>query len=287
MKRTILTLLLVAATVSTADAGFLDKLKKLSDPESKESKILSGTTQLISSTQEMDYPTERTIGETLSLESLQRFGTPVKNDRLQEYVTLVGSAVAANSKRSTIPYRFAVLDTDIYNAFAAPGGIVFISRAMLDLLENEAELAAVLAHEVGHVAERHAVRSIKRAQFFEGVGKLTAASLKGDRGKKFESLIGDIQNVLFDKGLDKEMEFEADRAAVETTLRTGYDPRGMLSVLKKLQRVEAKNVKKGSWFSTHPPLEERIARLEAQLSAIPGKRKGVLAASRFTASVKK
>lgn len=287
MRRIAVTALIFLCSVTTVNAGLLNKLKKFSDPESKESKILSGTTQLISSTQEMDYQTERTIGETLSLESLQRFGTPVKNEPLQEYVTLVGSAVAATSKRSTIPYRFAVLDTPIYNAFAAPGGIIFISRAMLDLLENEAELAAVLAHEVGHVAERHAVRSIKRAQFFEGMGKLTAASMKGDKGKKFESMIGDIQNVLFDKGLDKEMEFEADRAAVETTLRTGYDPAGMLSVLKKLKRVEARNTTKGSWFSTHPPLDERIARLEAQLASLGGKKSGVTARERFAASVKK
>jgi len=287
MRRIAVTALIFLCSVTTVNAGLLNKLKKFSDPESKESKILSGTTQLISSTQEMDYQTERTIGETLSLESLQRFGTPVKNEPLQEYVTLVGSAVAATSKRSTIPYRFAVLDTPIYNAFAAPGGIIFISRAMLDLLENEAELAAVLAHEVGHVAERHAVRSIKRAQFFEGVGKLTAASMKGDKGKKFESMIGDIQNVLFDKGLDKEMEFEADRAAVETTLRTGYDPAGMLSVLKKLKRVEAQHTTKGSWFSTHPPLDERIARLEAQLASLGGKKSGVTARERFAASVKK
>lgn len=287
MHRTVLAALLVLATASLSEAGLMNTLKKLSDPESKQSKILSGATQVLSSSQEMDYGTERTIGETLSLESLQRFGTPVQREKLQEYVTLVGSAVAAHSKRSTIPYRFAVLDSDIYNAFAAPGGIIFISRAMLDLLENEAELAAVLAHEVGHVAERHAVRSIRRAQFFEGVGKITAASMKGDRGKKYESMIGDLQNVLFDKGLDREMEFEADRAAVETTLRTGYDASGMLSVLKKLKTVEAKNTKQGSWFSTHPPLDERIERLETQLSSIRGGGKGVVEQGRFRKSVGK
>lgn len=287
MARTMLAALLVLATASLSEAGLMDTLKKLSDPESKEGKIFSGATQLVSSTREMDYGTERTIGETLSLESLQRFGTPVQREKLQEYVTLVGSAVAAHSTRSTIPYRFAVLDSDIYNAFAAPGGIIFISRAMLDLLENEAELAAVLAHEVGHVAERHAVRSIRRAQFFEGVGKITAASMKGDRGKKFESMIGDLQSVLFDRGLDREMEFEADRAAVETTLRTGYDPSGMLSVLRKLKTVEAKNTRQGSWFSTHPPLDERIARLEARLSSIRGGGTGVVEQGRFRKSVGK
>lgn len=252
--------------VSTASAADLFKvLDQLSNPESKESKILSGATQVLSSAKEMDYPTERVIGESLALEGLQRFGKPVRNESLQKYVNLVGAAVAANSKRSTIPYQFAVLDSRVQNAFAAPGGVIFISRALLGIIENESELAAVLAHEVGHVAGKHAVRSIRRAQFLQGVGQITAASMKGDRGKQYEAMIGDLQSVLFDKGLDKEMEYEADLAAMETSYRTGYDPRGMINVLKKLQKIEAASEKKGSWFSTHPPLDERINKLEAQL----------------------
>lgn len=252
-----------------ARADFFKELQKLADPASKERKILSGTTQVLSSAKEMDYPTERVIGESLALEGLQRFGKPVNNEDLQQYVNLVGNAVAANSKRSTIPYRFAVLDSPVQNAFAAPGGVIFISRAMLGVLENESELAAVLAHEVGHVAGKHAIRSIRRAQFLQGVGTITAANMKGASGKQFESMIGDLQSVLFDKGLDKEMEFEADTAAMETTYRTGYDPRAMISVLKKLQKIQASSEKKGSWFSTHPPLDERIEKLEDQLRNYP------------------
>jgi predicted Zn-dependent protease len=232
--------------------------------------MFSGATQVLSSSKEIDYKTERTIGESLALEGLQIFGNPVKNEQLQQYVNLVGNAVAGNSKRATIPYQFAVLDSPVQNAFAVPGGVIFISRALVAILDNEAELAAVLAHEVGHVSAKHALKSTQRAQLMQGVGTITAASVGGDKGKKFASAIGDMQKVLFDKGLDKEMEFEADLAAMETTYRTGYDPSAMIRVLEKLQKLEASSKdKKGSWFSTHPPLSERIARLKDQLKKYP------------------
>jgi predicted Zn-dependent protease len=257
-------------TAASASAGFFDEVQKFVKPDSKEGQYLSGATQLLSSSKDVDYKTERIIGESLALEGLQRFGNPVKNESLQQYVNLVGNAVAGNSKRATIPYQFAVLDSQVQNAFAVPGGVIFVSRALVSILEDESELAAVLAHEVGHVAAKHALKSTQRAQFFQGVGKITAASVGGDKGKKFASAIGDMQAVLFDKGLDKDMEFEADLAAMESTYRTGYDPSAMIRVLEKLQKLEASSTnKKGSWFSTHPPLAERIARLQNQLQKYP------------------
>jgi predicted Zn-dependent protease len=257
-------------TAAAASAGFFDEVQKFTKPDSKEGKIFSGATQVLSSSKEIDYPTERAIGESLALEGLQRFGTPVKNETLQRYVNQVGNAVASNSKRATIPYQFAVLDSPVQNAFAVPGGVIFVSRALVSILDDEAELAAVLAHEVGHVALKHALKSTQRAQLLQGVGTITAASVGGDKGKKFASAVGDMQAVLFDKGLDKEMEFEADLAAMESTYRTGYDPSAMIRVLEKLQKLEASSKdKKGSWFSTHPPLGDRIARLKSQLNKYP------------------
>lgn len=265
-----LALLVLSISATSASAGFFDSIQDIVNPDSKEGKIFSGATQVLSSSKEIDYLTERSIGESLALEGLQRFGNPVKNEALQRYVNLVGNAVAGNSKRATIPYQFAVLDSPVQNAFAVPGGVIFVSRALVSILDDESELAAVLAHEVGHVAAKHALKSTQRAQLLQGVGTITAASVGGDKGKKFASAIGDMQAVLFDKGLDKEMEFEADLASMETTYRTGYDPSALIRVLKKLQKLEASSKdKKGSWFSTHPPLSERIARLQAQLRKYP------------------
>ena len=278
---------LFVSVLPASAAGVLDTVQGLLKPDSKEGNILSGATQLLASSKEIDYSTERTIGESLALEGLQRFGNPVKNEALQKYVNLVGTAVANNSKRSTIPYQFAVLDSPVLNAFAVPGGIVFVSRALVSILENESELAAVLAHEVGHVSAKHALKSTQRAQFFQGVGTITAASVGGDKGKIFASAIGDMQAVLFDKGLDKNMEFEADLAAMETTYRTGYDPSAMISVLEKLQKLEASSKdQQGSWFSTHPPLSERISRLRAQLQKYPDYAKLSRVRERFVKKMK-
>lgn len=287
MRFLFVVMLIISISVTSASAGLFDTLQKLTDPASKEGKILSGATQVLSSSKEIDYKTERAIGESLALEGLQRFGIPVKNEALQKYVNLVGNGVAANSKRSTIPYQFAVLDSPVQNAFAVPGGVIFVSRALVSILDDEAELAAVLAHEVGHVSAKHALKSTQRAQLLQGVGTITAASVGGDKGKKFASAIGDMQAVLFDKGLDKEMEFEADQAAMETTYRTGYDPSAMIRVLEKLQKLEASSTdQKGSWFSTHPPLAERIARLQAQLRKYPDYSSFASVRDRFAKTVK-
>lgn len=280
-------LMVLSVSAGPASAGFLDKVQDILKPDSKEGKILSGATQLFSSAQEIDYATERNIGESLALEGLQRFGNPVKNESLQKYVNLVGTAVAVNSNRATIPYQFAVVDSPVMNAFAVPGGVIFVSRALVSILESEAELAAVLAHEVGHVSAKHALKSTQRAQFFQGVGTITAAGVGGEKGKQFASAIGDMQAVLFDKGLDKDMEFEADLAAMETTYRTGYDPSAMIRVLEKMQKLEASSKdRKGSWFSTHPPLSERIARLQAQLGKYPDHASLASGRERFARQVK-
>ena len=280
-------LLVMSVSATPASASFLDQIQNIVKPDSKENRIFSGATQVFSSSKDIDYKTERIIGESLALEGLQRFGNPVKNEALQRYVNLVGNAVAYNSKRATIPYQFAVLDSPVQNAFAVPGGVIFISRALVSVLDDESELAAVLAHEVGHVAAKHALKSTQRAQLLQGVGTITAASVGGDKGKKFAAAIGDMQTVLFDKGLDKEMEFEADLAAMETTYRTGYDPSAMIRVLEKLQRLEASSKdKKGSWFSTHPPLSERISRLRAQLKKYPDYSSLASVHERFSKNVK-
>jgi predicted Zn-dependent protease len=272
-------LFVLVALPAVAPAGFMDSIL---DPNSKERKILSGAQNVLSSSQQMDYTSERTIGERIAVEGLRRYGMPSTNQKMQHYVNLVGMSVAMNSQRPDIPYRFVVVESPVQNAFACPGGIIFVTSTLMQTLQNEAQLAGILAHEVGHVALRHALKSIQRAQFFSGVGQITAATMKGDKGAQFESMIGDLQNVLFDKGLDQNMEFEADASAMETAYRTGYNPAGLMEALQSLQKLEASSPdKKGSWFSTHPPLSARIAKNQAQLRKYPDAAKLATLADRF------
>ncbi len=235
----------------------------------KRKSLTEGVGAILSSTGEIDYESEMAIGESLALEGFKRYGLPVKDDGLQRYVNLVGNAVARNSIRPEILYRFVVIESPLYNAFACPGGIIFISSTLVKSMTNESQLAGVLAHEVSHVGHKHALKSIKRAKFFEGVGKITAASMKGDKGKEFQGMIGDLQGVLFDKGLDKEMEFEADLSGMEAAYRTGYDPSAMIAVLYTLREKETKATKEGSWFSTHPPLKDRIEKCQSAMGKYP------------------
>ncbi|SNR81012.1 Peptidase family M48 [Humidesulfovibrio mexicanus] len=274
---------LPAALPGSAMAGFLDSIM---DPASKESKLLSGAVSVLSSTQQMDYKNERLIGERLAVEGLRRYGMPVQNKGLQHYVNLVGMAVAVNSPRPNIPYRFVVVDSEVQNAFACPGGIIFVTQALVGTMTTEAQLAGILAHEVGHVSLRHALKSIQRAQFFSGVGKITAATMKGDKGAQFENMINDLQNVLFDKGLDQNMEYEADASAMQTAYRTGYTPAGITETLQALQKLEAKSTKKGSWFSTHPPLPSRIAKNQAAMRQYPDAATLAVLPDRFAAQTK-
>lgn len=234
---------------------------------SQQKQLFAGVADVAASTGEIDYPSELAIGESLALEGFRRYGLPVEDSDLQRYVNLVGNAVARNSLRPDIPYHFVVVKSPLYNAFACPGGIIFVSSQLVRSVRDEAELAGVLAHEVGHVSHRHALQSIRRAKFFEGAGKITAATVKGEKGQQFQSMIGDLQSVLFDKGLDRNMEFEADQAALETAYRTGYDPNAFLRVLQMLQRQEASAQKEGSWFSPPPPLGQRLGRVQARLGA--------------------
>jgi len=267
--------LAVPFSILLACPAYAMDLFKILDPNDKSKDvqraktIFEGIGTIATSATDLDYKSEFAIGESLALEGFQRYGLPVQNRELQKYVNLVGNAVMRNSMRPDIPYYFVVVKSRIYNAFACPGGIIFLSSALVESMNDESELACVLAHEVAHVGHKHALQSIKRAKFFEGVGKISTVNMKGDDGKKYRNMIGNLQTVLFDNGLDKDMEFEADLSGMEYAYQTGYNPKGFIRVLQMLKKNEQTSEKKGSWFSTHPPLTDRIEKCNVAMSKYP------------------
>ncbi|MBF0121142.1 MAG: M48 family metallopeptidase [Desulfobacterales bacterium] len=291
MKRIFfLNLFIVLALFIASPLYAFDILEQLNiDPDrlEKAKKIFEGATNIMASSTDLDYSSEFAIGESLALEGFKRYGLPIRNQEFQRYVNLLGNSIARNSTRSDISYYFVVVDSSIYNAFSCPGGIIFISSALIKSMNDESELASVLAHEIAHISHKHALKSIKRAKFFEGVSKITAVTMKKDDGKSFQEMIGNLQTTLFDNGLDQNMEFEADASAMDLLYRTGYAPSGFIKVLEMLQAREAGSEKKGSWFSTHPPLYIRISKCQGKMSIFGNDNKLAKGSERFIEFKKK
>jgi predicted Zn-dependent protease len=175
---------------------------------------------------------------------------------LNRYVNLVGNRVASVSSRADITWTFGVLNTESVNAFAAPGGYILLTRGLLDLLETEDELAAVLAHEVSHVVRQHHWKIIKKQQ-------ATAAVIQRMQGNMTSSnaLFSDINGLFSDmmtRGLDKSAEFEADRDAAVLAANAGYDCTAILSLLEKMGSLKADSDEASLLFQTHPDPEERL-----------------------------
>jgi predicted Zn-dependent protease len=196
----------------------------------------------------------------------------VKDPALQRYVNRVGRWVASQSERPDLPWHFGVIASDDLNAFAAPGGYIFVTRGLYRGLQSESELAGVLAHEIGHVVEKHHLKLLQQARLVDIGGKLLTAKVgENDYIKK---LIGHGAEI-FTRALDKNAEFDADRIAVVLAARAGYDPFGLPTVLQNLARVAKDDGRVALLFKTHPHPDDRLAALGSavgsRLDAIQGR----------------
>lgn len=187
----------------------------------------------------------------------------VKDDKLQQYVNKVGRYVAAQSKRPDLNWTFGVIETSSVNAFAAPGGYVFLTRGLYELLKSEAELAGVLAHEVGHVNARHHVKLMQKQRAIAAGKDLLAK--KADNAS-VKALVGNGAEILARK-LDKDSEYEADRLGVQYATRGGYDTYGLAAVLDRLQS-EGVADKLTLLYQTHPLPAERLNALDVAIDGL-------------------
>lgn len=205
---------------------------------------------------------EITIGQAVAVEAFSRFGGEYQNEELTRYVNLVGKTIGGLSDRPNLEYHFAILNSPEQNAFAAPGGYIFVTIGLLKALNNEAELAGVLAHEVAHVTQKHMLETIRRSALLANVSELTLTAMNKDP-QMFSNIIDEITDKLFTKGLDQDKEFEADVYGVEFAYRAGYNPSGLKEYLVTLQSQEGRA--QSRFFSTHPSTRTRIQKIEGTL----------------------
>ena len=186
---------------------------------------------------------------------------------LQLYVNDVGQRVAKNTERSDVQYSFHVIDSSIVNAFALPGGYIYVSRGLLGLANNEAELAAVLGHEIAHVTARHSAERVSQG-FLAQLGATILSAAVDAPGIGRATGLG---SELYIKSYSRGQEHQADELGIRYLHRAGYDNFAMASFLTSMARsstLEAKAVGKNrqqaNWFSTHPQTESRVAEASAE-----------------------
>jgi len=197
----------------------------------------------------------------------------VRDDKLQNYVNLVGNWVAQQSARKDVTWRFGVLDTEDINAFAAPGGYIFVTKGLYRRLSNEAELAGVLGHEIAHVSQKHHLKLLKQSSLIGALGQAVGSQVKGS-DPAVQNLIGNGAEIMA-RGLDKNAEFEADRIGIVYAARAGYGPWGLPSVLQDMAALPAKDSRTSLLYKTHPHPADRLAALgeavDGRLDAVSGK----------------
>ncbi len=231
---------------------------------------------------------EIALGEKTFPKALQQMGGELPDPVLAAYLSEVGGRLARVSHRPELPYRFKVVNDSSPNAFALPGGFIAVTRGLLVTLENEAQLAAVLGHEVGHVTSRHSVQGMQRGTLLN-VALAVVSGATGDSGYGVAAeQAGQLAASLVDRSYSREQERESDRLGIDYMVRAGYDPQGAV----QLQEIFYRQVEGGakpSWlgglFRSHPFSKERLDAnrdyLQQNYAGLPGDPRYRLGAKEF------
>ena len=249
--RAIVMTLVAAGFAASAQAqlgGLLDKIDK----------VKKGAGVVSAASREFTEDEEADIGRVVAARVLKTYPLS-KNEKLQQYVSLVGHTVAQYSARPTLEWHFAVIETPIVNAFSCPGGYIFVTTGALNAIQSEAELAALLGHEIAHATQKHILKEVKRANTISAgmdLAKTTSSGsfLNDSLGEKISNL---AYEKLFTTGLSRRDEQEADRIGVEIAQAAGYKAAEFIHFLETLGTLEGSAQMK-VLTSTHPSAKERI-----------------------------
>lgn len=193
--------------------------------------------------------------------------TPLfKHDELNKYINLIGHSLALNGPRTEIQYHFAILDSEKLNAYSAPGGYIFITVGLVKLAQDESELAAVLAHEIAHINQRHIVNDLNirgsSQEKLSGLARFIGATASTTQ-VAFSQAVDEAIKRLFDTGYQHNQELDADKVALRLLANTGYDSTALVRILQQISK-RAENDASAS--KTHPTFEKRFTNLTAQIS---------------------
>ena len=233
------------------------------NPESFRVRVSQET--LVYDVSKEDIEAEITFGRGVAARIFGRFSR-YDDEALTRYVNLVGRNLAAHANRPELSFRFVVLATDTINAYACPGGYIFITRGALEQMSDEAELAGVLAHEIAHITQKHIVKALnihgEKADAAAGISHILG-SIADPTRVAFSQAVDKAVDILFNHGLDKADEFEADRVGTELLVLTGYDPHALNRYLAKISK---KSKARETISETHPPFPERVKALDRLIS---------------------
>ena len=228
---------------------------------------VKGATAVAHAAEDFTPAQEYYIGRAVGASLLSKY-RPYTDAKANAYVNEVGQALAmfSDMPQTYGGYHFLIVDSTDINAFAAPGGLIFITRGLLRCCSGENALAAVLAHEIGHVQNKDALRAIKRSRVTEALTVIGGETAKHAAGRDLSQLstlfadsIGDIMSTMVNNGYSRTLEYQADKTAITILTRTGYNPSGLPDMLTEMQ----KRLKPGGldFAKTHPAPADRISQL--------------------------
>ena len=234
--------------------------------------IIKAAPSILKALEDITPEQEYYIGRAVSANILGMYRIYDKDWNLILYLNKICGAIVVNSPRPDIynGYHVAILDTEEINAFASPGGHIFITRGLLACTDSEDSLAGVIAHEVAHIQLQHGLKAIKSARASQALVQTGAAIADeamnlGELTSTFTESIGDIVNTMVTSGYSQSQEFDADAKAIKLMAATGYDPAGLITMLRTIEK-NYDNSGKG-FGKTHPSPTQRITNAEKTLKS--------------------